>query len=162
MTSKKSAIQSDHSVRPLRVVSVKHFPFQERCKLLIRRNKQNRPIYLSARKNIANYFGWSDNFESYIEGLVFDETTGKSYLQSPCLARSTRKPGHEWVICTSKSRGGFPAGETRRFRVSTLATLRDIAEIAYRTQVDWEWMGGPTGPRRSREQWLQIHQAYLE
>lgn len=162
MTSKKSAIQSDLSKRPVGVVNRELWPFQERCKLLIRRNKSDRPIYLSARKNVANYYGWLDNFESYIQGATYDKTTGNSYLKNPCLVRSTRKPGHQWVICRSKSTQGFPAGETNKFRVSTLATLRDIAEIAYRTQVDWEWMAGPTGPRRSREEWLAIHQAYLE
>lgn len=162
MTSRESAQQSDHSVRHVRVVRAQPFPIQEYCKLLIRRTKNDRPIYLTALKNTASFYGWLDNFEEYLPGVSVDKMTGKSYLSNPCLANSRRNGGRQWIICRDNSRHGFPMGKTNKFRVTTLATLRDIAEIAYRTQVHWEWMRCPSGVSRSREQWLHIHQAYLQ
>ena len=162
MTSRESSLQRDHSTRHLRVVRAQPFPLQEYCKLIIRRTNSDRPIYLTALKNTAAYYGWLDQFEQYIPGLTVNKMTGQSYLTQPCLANSRRNGGRSWVICRDNSRHGFPMGKTNKFRVTTLATMRDIAEIAYRTQVDWEWMRCPSGVSRSREQWLHVHQTYLQ
>lgn len=162
MTSRERAQQSEHSMRHVRVVDAQPFPIQEYCKLLIRRTNDDRPIYLTALKNTASFYGWLDNFETYIAGESRDELTGTRYLKLPTLATSRRRGGRSWVICRDNSRHGFPMGKTNKFRVTTLATQRDIAEIAYRTEVDWEWMRCPSGVSRSREQWLHVRNAYLQ
>ena len=162
MTSRESAQQSDHVSRHLRVVFAQPFPLQAYCRLLIRRTRRGDPISLTVLKNTASFYGWLDNFEPYIDGAHVDKVSGQRYLNSPFLGTSNRRGGRSWVICRDNSRHGFPMGKTNKFRVSTIATHRDIAEIAYRTQVDWEWMRCPSGVSRSREQWLHIRDAYLK
>ena len=162
MTSKERAQQSEHSMRRLRVVRTQPFPIQEYCSLLIRRTNDDHPIYLTALKNTAAYYGWLDNFELYLPGTYVDAISGQRYMNNPCLATSRRNGGRSWVISRSNSRHGFPMGLTNKFRVTTLATNRDIAEIAYRTEVHWQWMRSPSGVSRSRDEWLHIHQAYLQ
>ena len=162
MTSRESSLQRDHSMRLQRVVHAQPFGLQEYCTLLIRRTNRDRPIYLTALKNTAAYYGWLDHFEQYVAGEGIDKMTGQRYLKLPTLATSRRNGGRQWIICRDNSRHGFPMGKTNKFRVTTLATQRDIAEIAYRTDVHWEWLRSPSGVSRSRDQWLHIHQAYLQ
>ena len=42
------------------------------------------------------------------------------------------------------------------------ATIPDIAQIAAKTEVEWNWLETPSGHRRSREQWLSIHETWTQ
>ena len=131
-------------------------------KLLIRRTKAGNPICLQARKETAEFYGWTKHFEEFRPGEIYDPATGKVTMVNPTLAKSKTRMGIPLVISRGSSKGGRPATYSNQFRISGEATIRDIAQVAKFTDVDWYWMETPSGERRSREKWLAIHDKFTE
>ena len=130
--------------------------------LLIRRTKAGSPIWLKARKETAEFYGWTDHFEPYRLGYSRDEETGVEYIASPTLKRSQMRGGRSLTISRGSSKSSHNRTYSNQFRISRDATIPDIAKVAKFTDVDWNWMETPTGERRSREEWLSIHQAWTQ
>ena len=128
--------------------------------LLIRRTKAGNPIWLKARKETAEFYGWTKHFEPYLPGYARDEATGVEYIASPTLKRTQVRGGRSLVISRSASKSGRKATYSNQFRITSEATIPDIAKVAKFTDVDWNWMETPSGERRTREQWLSIHEAW--
>ena len=128
-------------------------------KLLLNRRENGRDTWLIALRSTADYYGWTEKFPVWrpkpigVQGgytMVRMPNTGSEMFCSK---------GLHLRICRSPSTHGQPRSATNRFKVSTNATLFDIAEVAALTQVDWHWMSAPNGDRLSREHWLSIHEA---
>ena len=130
--------------------------------LLIRRAKSGNAIWLKARKETAEFYGWTKHFEPWAPGQRYDEATGLEYIASPTLKRSQVRGGRSLVISRSASKSGRKATYSNQFRISGEATIPDIAKVAQFTDVDWNWMETPSGERRTREEWLSIHQAWTQ
>ena len=128
-------------------------------KLLIGTTRGGDPVWVQTRQENAEFYGWSDNFEPYFEGYYRDPTTGKGYIQNARLGGSIKRPGRIVCISRAPSKSSFVAGMNNQFRISTDASLRHYAALAYGTKVDWYWMTTPSGERRSRKQWLALHEA---
>ena len=131
-------------------------------KYLIGRTPSNQPIWVGTRQENADFYGWSESFEPYIEGYFRDPNTGHVYLKDARLKRNHAQGARPFVISRAPSKSGFVATMNNQFRVSSNARLRDLAALAYGTKVDWHWMTTPSGERRSREEWLAIHEAFTQ
>ena len=131
-------------------------------RLLIRRTKAGNPICLQARKETAEFYGWTNHFEKHIAGYWRDEATGVEYINQPTLTRGKARFGIPLQISRGRSKGGHSTTYANYFRVSGEATIADIAKVAKFTDVDWNWMETPSGERRSREKWLAIHEAWTQ
>ena len=129
---------------------------------LIRRTPARKPITVTARREVAEYYGWNRHFEEFVPGEWTQEGTGIRYLTSPCLAVSKKRPGKLVQISIDPSKSGTVAGKASKFRISTGSTLFDLAQVAVATDVEWYWMTTFSGERRSREKWLAIHDAVTQ
>ena len=127
-------------------------------KLLIGTTRSGAPVWVQTRQENAEFYGWSDNFEPYIEGYYRDPLTGNGYIKNAMLGRSNKRPGRPVVISRAPSKTSFVAGMNNHFRISSDASLRHYAALANGTKVDWHWMTTPSGERRSREEWLALHE----
>ena len=109
---------------------------------------------LHALRSTANYYGWLEKFEEWTFQAEFVEGE-RSYGRDPGRRGHPQcSSGRRLRICRSASKDGFPAGFTNAFKVTSNTGLFDLAELAYFTNVDWEWMETPTSGRVSRERWL--------
>ena len=122
-------------------------------KLGLRVTNQGSYIWLNALKATAAYYGWDEAFPTLAE--LRQQDTGSLFVSDPGRRGWKTGGGREIRISRSSKTHGWPAGLTNAFRVSSDATVRDLAEIAKATEVDWEWMTGFNGARRSRGWWLE-------
>ena len=134
----------------------------ELVRLLIRRSKAGNPICLQARKETAEFYGWTNHFEEHVEGYSRDEATGVEYISMPSLRKGKARFGIPLQISRKASKHSHNTTYANYFRVSGEATIADIAKVAKFTDVDWNWMETPSGERRSREKWLAIHEAWTQ
>lgn len=130
--------------------------------LLIRRMPNGNPIYLTTRPENAAFYGWDKHFEIYIEGEKIDPETGVRYLVDPRLKKRRASPGKRITISRTPMKSGRLAGYTNIFRISDNATTFDLAEVAKLTDCDWYWMTTDTGHKRSREEWLAVHELTIQ
>ena len=110
---------------------------------------------LHALRTTADYYGWTEKFESWIGKPV--ESSGK-YV----LSRGTSRRGHpqnsggrRLYISRSPVLTGYPAGLTNAFKVSANTALFDLAELAHFTKGDWQWMESPSHERITKARWAQ-------
>ena len=132
---------------------------EDYIKLLIWRPDKGSDRWVRALRSTADYYGWTQKFEPWSP-----KPQGTSGGYTLCLDPGRKgemfcEPGLRHRICRSPLRAGMPRGRTNQFKVSESCGLLDLAEIAALTQVDWHWMSGPTGDRKTRAQWLAIHEA---
>ena len=121
--------------------------------LAIRKTKRDSWVQLMCLKATADFYGWSAVFPS-IEDAKAVERNG--FLINPVLRNHWRgHRGKRLRICRAKgSKQGNPAGLTNAFRVSNNATNFDLYAIAQAVSVDYGWMEGQYGYRRSRDEWM--------
>ena len=123
--------------------------------LAVRRISKNNWVKLMCLRATADFYGWSDVFPDFIEaqqyerpGLIYNPTLKKNY-------RGYR--GHRLRICRSKTtKQGHPAQQTNCFRVSLNAAVMDLYAIAQAVNIDYGWMEGKNGYRRSRDEWMNF------
>lgn len=129
---------------------------------LLRRTRSGNPICFRARTETAEFYGWSKHFESYLEGYWRDPATGTEYIKGPVL--SQKKPVFGIPLVISRPSPRSERGKTwqNTIRVTGEATIPDIAQIAAKTEVEWNWLETPCGERRSREEWLSIHETWTQ
>ena len=128
-------------------------------KLLLGRPESGRDRWLIALRTTADHYGWSNHFEEWSPKVV-ETRSGVSFIRDPGRkGEMFCESGVRLRISRSPKTSGYPAGFTNAFKVSNSCTLFDLSEIAYLTTVDWYWMQGPFGERKSRDQWLAIHEA---
>ena len=127
---------------------------------LLRRTRRNTPITIRARTATADFYGWSNHFEKYISDSWTDPNTGTQYLTAPRLGKESKQAGFSILISRSASKSKGLATYCNYFRISSDATIADLAKVAKFTDVDWNWMETPSGERRSREKWLSIHETW--
>lgn len=127
---------------------------------LLRRTRQNTPITIRCRTKTAEFYGWDKHFEKYVSDAWTDPNTGTQYLTSPPLGKSSKQAGVSILISRSSSKNKGLATYCNYFRISSDATIADLAKVAKFTDVDWNWMETPSGERRSREKWLSIHETW--
>jgi len=115
--------------------------------------------WLQAYRATADYYGWTKEFPIWTPKTVLVEG-GRTFAVEPGRRGGPgQQGGRSHRICRAQTTGGFPAGFTNRFKVSTNVGLFDLAELAHFTDVDWHWMTGPTGDRVSRAAWEERYQA---
>ena len=134
----------------------------ELSNLLIRRLPNGTPIYMTTRPENAAFYGWDKHFEIYIEGIKTDPISGARYLVDPRLKRSRARAGKRITISRAPLGAGRLAGYTNIFRISDNATTFDLAEVAKFTDCDWYWMTTDSGHKRSREEWLAVHELTVQ
>ena len=109
---------------------------------------------LHALRTTANYYGWTEKFEEWSLKAEFEQG-GRQFGRDPGRkGHSQCSSGFHVRICRSPVRSGLPAGFTNRFKVTANTGLFDLAELAYFTNVDWEWMETPRSGRVSRAEWI--------
>lgn len=111
-------------------------------------------------RKTAEYLGLLDKFDIYRSGEKVDEMTGNVYLKNPKLCRPRKQIGAPLTLFLDNNRHRPRPGGRRVFRASYLCTNRDLAQVATGIDVDWHWMESLEGVRRSREQWLEVHQVF--
>ena len=116
------------------------------------------PVWISTRKENAEFYGWDKHFEPFIEGVSTDPISGARYLVDPRLKRGHARKGKRITISRTPMVSGRLAGYTNIFRISVNATVFHLAEVAKFTDCDWYWMTTRSGHRRTREEWLAIHE----
>jgi hypothetical protein len=120
------------------------------------------PVWMSTRKENADFYGWSKHFEPYIEGLQIDPSTGVQILLNPRLKKGRARKGKRITISRTPMKSGRLAGYTNIFRISDNATAFHLAEVAKLTDCDWYWMTTDSGHKRSREEWLAVHELTIQ
>ena len=126
--------------------------------LLLDVDKHGNKVVLRAMKATVDLFGWSDHYPSFIPGLQVDENAGVVRLMGPNLKSRRGGFGREFKICRAKTTRGNPAGLTNAFRIRGPVTNRVLGDLAAHTVGHWTWLTAMYGERRSREQWLDIHE----
>lgn len=119
------------------------------CQLVIRKKQDGRYIWLKCLKATAELYGWDKAFTPLIEQQFKDSPDG--YIRCPSKRGWTSGGGKEHRISRSPKTSGWPAGLTNTFRLSSDATLVDLAEVAKATEIDWEWVTCDNGGRRTKE-----------
>ena len=152
-------IRSDVSARPQGVVAEGPLPLRQRTKLLLGRAPGGQAVVLDCLANTARFYGWEDAFQPWIPGLRVDPVTGHEFVMGPRLKKRRDTNGRIYRICRAKTTSGQPAGMTNSFRIAGPVTNRILSELAAYTRPTWSWMSSKWGERRSREQWLHIHDA---
>ena len=131
-------------------------------RLIVRRTKAGSKIVLQARKETAEFYGWTNHFEEDRGAVIEDPAGGGTLMVGPVLRRSQIRGGRSIVISRSASKQGRKSTYSNQFRISRDATIPDLAKVAKFTDVDWNWMETPAGERRSREKWLALHEAWTQ
>ena len=129
---------------------------------ILRRTRAGNPITIRARTKTAEFYGWDKHFEKYVPGYYLDPNTGTQYISTPELGGGKAQAGYSIQISRTASRHKGLATYCNYFRISGEATIADLATVAAKTDVDWNWMETPSGERRSREKWLAIHEAWTQ
>ena len=127
---------------------------------ILRRTRAGNPIAIRARTKTADFYGWSNHFEKYIPDSWTDPNTGTQYITNTRLGKESKQAGFSILISRTSRRDKGLATYCNYFRISGEATIADLATVAAKTDVDWNWMETPSGERRSREKWLSLHDAW--
>lgn len=128
-------------------------------KLILRTLPSGQHAVVTVQESTADFLGWTLHFQTY-DQWVRDEIAAGSRV-----ARFSRR-------CEPRAKGGVPlrigrgtnkrrneAGLTHTFRIGSKVSIRDLAELASFTEVDWHWMERPCGSRMSREWWWDRYTA---
>ena len=116
--------------------------------------------YLIALRTTADYYGWTEEFETWRPKPYVGSDGYTRYAVDPGRRGSLKLAGgNRHRICRSPSTAGQPAGLTNAFRVSARCGVADLAELAHFTKGDWHWMEGLHGERIRRDRWEEIYQA---
>jgi len=120
--------------------------------LAIRRTKRDSWVKIMCLQTTADFYGWSAVFPVVWEAQA---ALSDGYLVNPLLHGDKRgHRGRQLRICRAKgSKQGNPAGLTNAFRVTNNATNFDLFAIAQAVSVDYGWMEGMYGYRRSKAEW---------
>ena len=129
---------------------------------ILRRTRAGNPICIRARTKTADFYGWSSHFEIYTPGLYTDPSTGARYVFGPELGKKKAQAGYSILISRTQSKNRGLATYCNYFRITGEATIADLAHVAAKTDIEWNWMETPSGERRSREKWLAIHEAWTK
>ena len=154
----EAGLQTDAWMRPLGGVGMGSKRPTDYIELLLDTDKRGNNCVLRCMAATANFFGWSDHYPRFIPGERYNPNLGHVVLVSPSLKRRQGWNRREYRICRTKTTTGNPAGMTHRFRVRGPITNRILADLAAHTTQDWCWMTTKYGMRRSRQEWLEIHE----
>ncbi len=135
-------------------------PAHDFVKLEIGRRPSGQIKWLIALRATANYYGWTEELEPWRPKTHVNAKGQEVAFWSGRIPSLHKAHGHNLRISDSESRRGHPAALTHRFRVSYDCGLRELGKLASVTKQDWHWMAAPSGQRRTRCQWLQIHRLY--
>ena len=106
---------------------------------------------MRAKQATVDYFGWSEEFDSYADHAASVSPTGNGRL---FRARPRKRSGGIPMVIGRGTDHHRPGPQNRfRFHVSSNASLLDIAELAHFTLGDWDWITRPNGTPWTREQW---------
>ena len=128
-------------------------------KLLIGREAGTRDRYLIAQRATADYYGWTKEFPAWRPRMAPGQSDPNIVLCPSRRGELRTEAGKRLVISRAPSTAGWPRGKANAFKVSNNCTNLDLAEIAHFVDVDWYWMEGLFGQRRSREEWEAIYQS---
>lgn len=122
-------------------------------RLGVRAAKGNRYIWMNCLKATAELYGWANAFPTLLQ--LKTQTTGSTLVTDTGRRGWKNGGGQTLTICRNPSTHGFPRGQTNSFRVSSLATQKDIRLIAEAVEIDWQWLSTPKTGRRPRSWWQQ-------
>ena len=126
-------------------------------KLVLRTTPKGERIWLKCLTDTADFYGWSDAFEEWDVKSV-GESNGYSIGHDPGRKGLPSVGGTRLRICRSRNKGGHPAGKTNCFRVHSRCSNFDLSELAFLTKVEWFWMEGLRGQRRTKAEWLEMYE----
>ena len=153
-----SGLQTDVWMRPQRVVAEGPESPTDFLELLLDTDKHGNNTVLRVYRATANWFKWTDHYPRYIPGLRVDADAGVVRLMGPNLKERRGWNRRPFQISRSPRRSGNPAGLTHGFRLKGPMTNRVLAHLAAHTEGTWYWMTAPNGARRTREEWLEVHE----
>ncbi len=128
-------------------------------KLTIFRDSAGRARWVRALRSTADYYGWTETFESWIPNGSFQQDGYTMFRRPSRDSKNHRGGGKRLRISRSPSKVGNPAGFTNQFVISNSMRLIDLAELAHFTKGDWYWMSTPSGERVSRDRWEAMYEA---
>lgn len=131
----------------------------EHIKLVLRSLPSGQQAVVIVKKATADFLGWTNHFPTYTEWADQQEAIGVP-VNRQYRRHEPRALGGKPVRIgrgTNKSRN--EAGLTHIFRVGSKVTIRDMAELASFTEVDWHWMERPCGTRMDRQWWWERYLA---
>ena len=131
----------------------KKSPMAAYVTLKIGETKSGQPKKLHALRTTADYYGWTKHFPIWVAKRIDGPGKYVFALDPGRSGHPQNSSGYHVRICRSPVTSGLPAGFTNRFKVTSNTGLFDLAELAHFTDVDWEWMEGPTTGRVSRADW---------
>jgi hypothetical protein len=120
---------------------------------LIRRTESGKPVFIHAKRDTAQFYGWVDAFDEHRPEVAIPPRPDGRHFVRP-VAPDPWTGGRPMRICRSDSRSSTPRGLTNRFRIARQATNADLRLLAHATQGDWRWMTDKNGHRRTRPQWF--------
>ena len=136
-----------------------NFSERDYVKLLIERKTGTQDKYLIALRATADYYGWTKQFPAWTPRMAPGQSDPRICTDPGRRGELRTQAGKRLVISRAPSTAGWPRGMANAFKVSNNCGNLDLAEIAHFVDVDWHWMEGLYGQRRSREDWEAIYQS---
>lgn len=123
---------------------------------LIIQERRDGPISVVCQKETADYFGWSSEFDPWLDRYRPDYYYGPIKNQAR-LRNDPRHPGGKRLfICRDKSTTGHPQGSTHCFRMRGSFSRKHLVELARVARGKFEWMEGQYGARIRHAQWMDL------
>lgn len=129
----------------------------ELVKLVVGESPSGHRYWLGCQRGTAEHFGWDAAFSPY-GPLVRTTESGLRCSYRNFTDRRVMRGGVSVRIARVVPSASGPRVRLNRFRVSSGWRLRDFAALAAATTADWQWLETASGVRRSRAEWLAIHQ----
>ena len=122
-------------------------------KLVLRSLPSGQNSVVCVQKATAEFLGWTNHFPTYTEWVEQQRAGGNPIALSFRKHEPRTQMGKPIRIGRGKDSRRNEAGLTHTFRIGSKVSIRDLAELAHFTEVDWEWMERPNRCRETREWW---------
>ena len=133
-------------------------PERDYVKLLIERREGKGDKYLIARRATADYYGWTKHFPAWTPRMAPGQSDPRICRDPGRRGELRTEAGKRLVVSRAPSTAGWPKGLANTIKVSNNCGNLDLAEIAHFIDIDWYWMEGLYGQRRTRQEWEAIYQ----
>ena len=128
-------------------------------KLVLRSLPSGQQSVISVQKATAEFLGWTLHFPTYAEWADQQEALGIPVNRQYRRHEPRKKLGIPIRIGRGTDMRRNEKGLTHTFRIGSKVSIRDLAELASFTEVEWQWMERPNRSRETRAWWWDQYQA---
>jgi hypothetical protein len=127
--------------------------------LVLRTNPQGQHATVRVLKTTAEFYGWTNHFKTPLD-LLREEQGFPQYVRTKSNAWARLVGGTAIRIGRGTDMRRNEPGLTNQFRINNRVKISDLAELASKTEVEWQWLERPCGRRMERDWWLNLYPAH--